>query len=473
MEIIEAVKNKEVSPVEVVESFLNEIEKNNPSINAIVTLLEESARIQAKEAENKVMRGEPVGLLHGVPVTLKDNIFTRGIRTTFGSKLYENFVPDSDAVLVERLKSAGAIILGKTNMSEFGMAPITDNLVFGSTQNPWDHKKTSGGSSGGSAAAVAAGFCPVSIGNDTGGSIRIPASLCGVFGLKPSFGRVPIYPRRPGWDTLIHEGPISKTVAEAALVLQVIAGPDERDRMSLPAAETDYLSLLNDGIEGFKIAYSHDLGYAVVDPEIKDIVYKAALVFETLGCTVEEIKPGLPDMLSALENISVIHAITANEQQLDEFKKCAYPAVRYIFNKIFDITNQDLVRDRFVREQILWEKVRGIFDKYDLLITPSSAVAAFDSGAGGPIGPTLIDNQEVSALSWTSLTDPFNFTGQPAASIPCGFTQSGLPVGLQIIGRRYSDHVVLQASAAFEGAFTPGLPGSTSTEPKTKEHIMI
>ncbi|WP_407080313.1 amidase [Candidatus Contubernalis alkalaceticus] len=421
-------------------------------MNAVVTFMEDSARDQAKKAEESVNKREQLGLLHGIPVTLKDNIYTQGVRTTFGSKLYENFVPDSDAVLVARLKRAGAIILGKTNMPEFGLLPITDNLIFGSTQNPWDHKKTSGGSSGGSAAAVAAGLCPISIGNDTGGSLRIPASLCGVYGFKPSFGRVPIYPRLPGWDSLIHEGPITRTVADAALTLEVLAGPDERDRLSLPAGTTDYLSTLNKGVKGLTAAYSHDLGYAIVDPEIKSIVYKAALTFESLGCKVEEIKPNLPDMLKALETITITNMITANEQQLNKWKEVAYPANQYIFDKIFDIANKDLVRDQFVREQVLWEKVRKIFDEYDLLITPTSAVTAFDSGEGGPIGPTIIDNKEVSEFSWTSLTDPFNFTGQPAASIPCGFTKSGLPVGLQIIGRRYSDHLVLQASAAFEEA---------------------
>ena len=454
LDIIVAIKNKEVSPVEMLECYLDRIEKINPQINAIVTLTEESARAQAKKAEERLFKGEPLGPLHGVPVTLKDNIFTQGVKTTFGSKLYENFVPDSDAVLVERLKGAGAIILGKTNMPEFGLMPITDNLVFGSTQNPWDHKKTSGGSSGGSAAAVAAGLCPISIGNDTGGSIRIPASICGVYGLKPSFGRIPIYPRRPGWDTLIHEGPITRTAADAARTLEVLAGPDERDRLSLPAAPADYLSALNKGVKGLTIAYSHDLGYAAVDPEIKSIAYNAALVFETLGCKVEEINPDLPDMLNALETITITNAITANEQQLNEWKDAAYPANQYIFDKIFDISNKDLVRDQFVREHILWDKVRRIFDKYDLLLTPTSAVAAFDSGKGGPIGPTTIDNKEVSEFFWTSLTDPFNFTGQPAASIPCGFTKDGLPVGLQIIGRRYSDHTVLQASAAFEETFS-------------------
>ncbi|MDO9573851.1 MAG: amidase, partial [Candidatus Contubernalis sp.] len=269
LDIIQAIKKKEVSPVEVLHIYLDRIKEMKPSINAMVTLTEKLARTQAKKAEESILKGEPLGLLHGVPVTLKDNIFTQGIKTTFGSKLYENFVPDSDAVLVERLKKAGAIILGKTNTPEFGLLPITDNLIFGSTQNPWDHNKTSGGSSGGSAAAVSAGLCPISIGNDTGGSIRIPASLCGVYGLKPSFGRIPIYPRLPGWDTLIHEGPITRTVADAALTLEVLAGPDERDRLSLPAAATDYLSTLNKGVKGLTVAYSHDLGYAIVDPEIR------------------------------------------------------------------------------------------------------------------------------------------------------------------------------------------------------------
>lgn len=454
LEIVDGVKSKEISPLEILNCYLNRIKNVNPQINAIITLTEEIAWSQAKKAEEDLYNGKPVGPLHGVPVTLKDNIFTMGIKTTFGSKLYENFIPDQDAVLVKRLKRAGAIILGKTNMPEFGLLPITDNMLFGSTQNPWDYNKTSGGSSGGSAAGVAAGFCPVSIANDTGGSIRIPASLCGVYGLKPSLGRIPSYPRRPGWYTLYHEGPITRRVADAALIMNVIAGSDEGDRLSLPVPPEDYLSELKKGVKGFSAAYSHDLGFAVVEPEIKEITYKAALAFEELGCKVEEIKLDLPDMLSALERISVINVIVANEQQLNEWKEVACPAYQYIFDKIFEIDQKDIIRDEFVREQILWDKIRKIFDKYDLLLTPASAIAAFDSGRGGPIGPTVIDNKEVSEFSWTSLADLFNFTGQPAASVPCGFTNEGLPVGLQIVGRRYSDLTVLQASAALEEALS-------------------
>ncbi len=452
LELGKAIKKREISPVEVLQCYLERIEKINPQVNAIVTLTDELARKQAQKGEEDLIKGRPLGALHGIPVILKDNIYTHGIRTTFGSRLFENFIPDSDAVLVERLKNAGAIILGKSNMPEFGLIPITDNLLFGSTQNPWDIKKTSGGSSGGSAAGVAAGMCPISIGNDAAGSIRIPASLCGIYGFKPSFGRVPSYPRRPGWETLIHEGPMAGTVVDAAITLEVIAGPDERDRHTLPGADSDYFSKLKRGVNGLTAAYSHDLGYAVVEPEIKNLAYRAALVLEDLGCRVEEIKPNLPDMLNALETITITNVITANERHLDKWKEVVYPGYQYIFTKIFDIANKDLVRDQFIREQVLWEEVRKIFDRFDLLLTPTCAVAAFQSGKGGPIGPPKIDNKEVSDLFWTSLTDPFNFTGQPAASIPCGFTEKGLPVGLQIIGRRFGDHTVLQASAALEEA---------------------
>ena len=454
LELREALNNKEISPVEVVDSYLERIEQVNPGINAVVTLMDGLAREQAQKVEDKILKGEPLGALSGIPVTIKDNIFTMGVKTTFGSKLYENFIPDIDAVLVRRLKEAGAVILGKTNMPEFGLSPVTDNLIFGSTQNPWDLKKTSGGSSGGSAAAVAAWLCPISIGNDTGGSIRIPASLCGVYGLKPSFGRIPSCPRRPGWDSLVHEGILTRTAADAALVLGILAGPHETDRYSLPEQDTDYFSSLARGVKGLTAAYSHDLGYAAVEPEIKDIAYKAALTLEASGCRVEEIKPNLPDMLPALERITITNAIAANEQQLEQWKEVIDPAHRYFFDRAADIKGIDLVRDQLIREQVLWEEVRKIFASYDLLLTPTSAVAAFDSGAGGPIGPTVIDGREVSEYFWTSLTDPFNFTGQPAASIHCGFTAEGLPVGLQVIGNRFSDHMVLQASAALERALS-------------------
>lgn len=449
MEIARAIKAGELSPVEVIECFLKRIEEVNPLINAIVTLTGEQALAEARKAEARAVKGEELGPLHGVPVTIKDNVFTKGIKTTFGSRLYEDFVPEVDAILVERLKAAGAIVIGKTNLPEFGLIPITDNLVFGPTRNPWNLQKTSGGSSGGAAAGVAAGLSPLSTGNDGGGSIRIPSSLCGVFGFKPSFGRIPCYPRLNGWETMNHEGPITRTVADAALMMEIMAGPDERDRFTLPPAPADYLSSLPAGVSGLKIAYSPDLGYAAVDPEVREITRRAALVFQELGCSVDEIDPGLPNMEPDLGMMVVTETITTLEEQIDRWKEVGYPLNLAFLSIVDSISNRDIARVQFRREE-LWQKVRSIFDNYDLLLTPSTAVTAFDSGSGGPMGPPTIDGKEVGPVSWIAFTFPFNFTGQPASSVPCGFNGEGLPVGLQIVGRRYDERTVFRASAAFE-----------------------
>lgn len=447
--LAKAVRDKEVSPVEVLKVHLERIERENPKVNAIVTLVAGEALEQAQKAEKDILSGAEAGPLCGVPVLIKDNVHTRGIRTTYGSKLYENFVPDEDAVLVKRLKDAGAIVIGKTNIPEFGLVCVTDNLLFGPTRNPWDLSRTPGGSSGGSAAAVALGLAPLATGNDAGGSIRIPAALCGVFGFKPSFGRVPSYPTMPGINSLIHEGPISRSVADAALMMEVVAGPDDKDRFTLPAAPVNYLRDLNNGIEGKKIAYSADLGYAVVDREVAEITLSAAMRFRDLGCQVDIVDITLPDMVNALSAMTVTGVITAQEKRLEEWKDTIYPAFRPMIDRLDTISNRDLARADFLREE-LWQALQSLFKDYDFLITPTSCVTAFPSGAGGPLAPAEINGRKVRAMSWMAFTYPFNFTGHPAASVPCGFSAEGLPVGLQVVGRRFDDLSVLQASAAFE-----------------------
>ena len=452
VEMARLIKDRQVSPVEIISQCLDRVASKNPAINAIVTLKDDAAlKKEAALAEEIIMKGAPAGPLHGVPLLVKDNVYTRGIRTTMGSKLYEQFVPEEDAVLVERLKAAGAIIMGKTNLSEFGLLPVTDNILFGSTQNPWDLKRTSGGSSGGSAAAVAAGMVPLSTGNDAGGSIRVPASFCGVFGFKPSFGRVPCYPKMPGWENLVHEGPITRNVADSALMLEIMAGPDERDRFSLPASRTDYLNSTKKELKGLKIAICTDLGYIRVDPQVREVVQGAARVFETMGCDVEEIVLSLPDMTDILQAITIVDAVTANENRLEEWKQQCYPRFKGIFEQADGYSARDMARMDFQKEE-LWTALRGVFATFDLLLTPTAPVTAFPFTSGGDIGPKQIDGQKVRSLSCLGFTDPFNFTGQPAASMPCGFDKAGLPVGLQMVGRRFDEHTVLQASAAFEQA---------------------
>src|SRR2546422_538099 len=294
-ELAALIKRKKVSPVEVVDGVLDRIRTINPRLNAFVTLTEESARREAKVAERALMkRGARLGPLHGVPFSVKDLVITRGVRTTFGTPLYRDNVPTEDAPIVERMKAAGGIMLGKTNTPTFGWIGATHNLVFGVTRNPWNLERTPGGSSGGASAAAAAGLGPLHIGTDGGGSIRIPASCAGIFGHKPSYGRIPTHPASGAWS-LSHIGPLTRTVADAALMMTVCAGPDERDQYSLPSAGEDYLKTLRGGVKGLRIAYTDDLGFVeAVDPEVRAACAKAARAFRELGSRVEEGKPGWP-----------------------------------------------------------------------------------------------------------------------------------------------------------------------------------
>ena len=449
-EMAAAIREKRLSPVEAVDAILDRIEEINPRINAYVTLTAAAARNAARAAEDAVAKGKASGPLHGVPVSIKDLVFTRGIRTTFGSKLYEDFIPDEDCALVEKLKAAGAIILGKTNTPEFGLIANTDNPVFGPSRNPWNLNRTPGGSSGGAAAAAAAGLGPLHSGNDGGGSIRIPGSFCGVYGLKPQFGRVARQPAIHGWETLAHEGPITRTVADAALMLSVMAGPDNRDRLSLPAGEIDFVNAARGDVKGLKVAWSPDLGYAPVDPEVRAITQKAARQFEDLGCKVEEISADFPDTEADWLVIVSSEIAAATGERREEWEEVMYPYYRGFITMADNFTAQDLAMAQFQREE-LWAKIHRIFETYDFLLTPTTPVAAFDIET--PLGPTEIDGQDIAPTAVACFTLPFNFTGQPAATVPCGFTSEGLPVGLQIVGRRYDEATVIRASAAFERAF--------------------
>jgi aspartyl-tRNA(Asn)/glutamyl-tRNA(Gln) amidotransferase subunit A len=450
LEMIAAYEKGELSPLEVVRELQERIDQVNPRINAFVTLLSETAVAAAKEAEAAYRQGR-ARPLEGVPVAIKDNIHTKGIRTTYGSRLYEDFIPDEDAVLVERLKGAGAVVLGKTNMPEFGVVGITENPLFGRTVNPWDLGKHCGGSSGGSAAAVAAGLCPVAMGNDAGGSIRIPAALCGVFGIKPQIGRVPWYPHLPGFDVLEHEGPLTRAVEDAALVLDIIAGPDRRDFTSLPAYPGSFLDDMQGDVKGLRIAYSPDLGLAAaVDREVAELARKAAFAFADLGCSVKEVELSLP-ATSEMDFIvmTICEMVAANEERIEEYKAVAYPLYLPFLELASAFTNKDVVRIPYHRYQ-LWEEVRKVFEGYDLLLTPTTAAPAFDCADIGPLGPPEVEGVDVGPAGWVPFTMPFNMTGQPAASVPCGFNSAGLPVGMQIVGDRFQEAMVLRAAAALE-----------------------
>ncbi|MFX1517136.1 MAG: amidase [Promethearchaeota archaeon] len=450
-ELAKGIKDEELSPVEVLDAYLDRIEAINPKINAIVTLIEDKARKEAKRAEDRVKAGKELGALHGVPVVIKDNIPVKGVRTTYGSKLYENHIPEEDMILVERLRRAGAIIIGKTNMPEFGLIGITDNPVFGVTKNPWNTDKTTGGSSGGSAAAVAAGLCPIAIGNDGGGSIRIPVNFCGVYGLKPHLGRIPRYPALPGWETMSVEGPITRTVEDAAIMMDVMAGPDDRDYLCLPSSTVNYHENLEEEISGKKFAFSPDLGQFVVHPDVTKVVRNAVSSFGSLGYEIEEVTLDLVDMGEDFLYQIISETAAGLEAFREEWDKVMYPAYAVFMGMEEGLKAVDFVKTQYKRKE-LWKQLwTQVFKKYDFLLAPVTAVPAFDIEIG--IGPFEVNGEGIGPTGWL-LTFPFNFTGQPAASVPCGFTKDNLPVGLQIVGKRFDELGVLQASRAFE----KGLP---------------
>src|SRR5215831_10246675 len=442
-----AIARKKLSPLEVVDAVLARIEKTS-ALNAYVTLDADGARRAARAAERALTRrSATLGPLHGVPFSAKDLVITRGLRTTFGTPIYRDNVPTEDAPAVARMKAAGAILLGKTNTPTMGWVGITDNLVFGLTRNPWNLERTPGGSSGGAGAAVAAGLGPLALGTDGGGSIRKPAAFCGIVGFKASYGRVPVYPATGAWS-LSHVGPMTRTVTDAALVMTVCAGPDDRDPSSLPGGPTDYVKALKGSVKGLRVAYSETLGLApAVDPEVRAAAGAAAAAFRQLGCRVTQVTPDWPSPWEAWRVIFLggiaarLAPYRARREDIDAGllpiieETLGWPPTRYV-QAWFD-------------RLAWWQHPRGFFEKYDLLLTPTTTTVAFEHGR---LYPTEIDGVKVDRHASSVFTYPFNLTGQPAISVPCGFTRSGLPIGLQIVGRRFDDATVLRASAAFERA---------------------
>jgi aspartyl-tRNA(Asn)/glutamyl-tRNA(Gln) amidotransferase subunit A len=450
------VKAKRLSAVEVVDAVLARMERLEPRLHAFCTPTPDLARAEARRVEADIMAGRPVGALAGVPVGHKDLLLTKGVRTASGSYAYKDFVPEEDDIVVERMRAAGAVMIGKTNVPEFGYSPTGHNPVFETTRNPWNTALTPGGSSAGSGAAVATGVGPIATGSDGGGSVRIPASFCGLYGLKPSMGRIPLYPgardeRYPGvsgWESVEHIGPLTRTVADAALMMSVAAGPDMRDRHSLPKADFDWMECLRGDLRGVRIAYSADWGYAAVDPEVRRIVGTAVGVFEReLGCIVEEANPGWDDAFPAFSAIIMAESDLRGMRELI----AKYPGRMsgHLVDWLSipwtaeDFTNANMVRKSVVR------RMAQFMACYELLLTPTLAVPPF------PIhmqGPEKIDGRYVRPAEFLAFTFPMNLTGQPAATVPAGWTADGLPVGLQIVGRHLDDPMVLRASAAFEAA---------------------
>jgi aspartyl-tRNA(Asn)/glutamyl-tRNA(Gln) amidotransferase subunit A len=448
--LLEGYRKRTLSPVEVTQAVLMRIEALNPRLNAFNLVAGDSAFDEAKASEARWSSGQPKGLLDGVPVSIKDIILTKGWPTLRGSKTVDAKGPwNDDAPATARLREHGAVLLGKTTTPEFGWKGVTDSPLTGITRNPWNPAKTPGGSSGGAAAAVAAGMGPLAVGTDGGGSIRIPCSFTGLFGIKPSFGRVPAWPISP-FGTVAHVGPITRDVTDAALMLTVLSQPDARDWHALPYEPRDYRTGLNLGVQDLRIAYSSNLGYAKVDPEVADIVRKAVDTFSDLGAKVEEKHPGFEDAepifrMHWFSGAAALMRTVKNKQQCD-------PGLLEVAAQGEKITAADLL-DAQMKRSALGIYMNLFHRDFDLLVTPTLAVAAFDVGRECPPTP---DNQRWT--DWTPFTFPFNLTGQPAASIPCGFTKAGLPVGLHIVGPRYADALVLRAARAFETARPIRLP---------------
>ena len=446
-ELADAIRTKRVSPVEAVDAYLSRIEALDPQLNAFLTVCADEAREAANEAEVAVTRGDGLPPLHGVPIGVKDLEDTKGIVTTYGSLVHRDNVPDQDSIAVERLRSAGAIILGKTNTPEFGSSGSTENKLRDHCRNPWDTTRTTGGSSGGSGAALAAGLCPLATGSDGGGSIRIPASFCGVYGIKPTHGRVPS--PRTSWGLFGDSGPMSRTVRDSALMLNAIAGPDPRDSMRIREAPPDFLAGLQEGIEGLRVAWSPDLGYASVDSEVLSVTQSAAALFEEFGCNVDEAAPDTGSPFEMFETIIPAETYADDgESLLNDHSEKLMDYVRDGLERGCEITGAEYAKAMWN----LWEfqgKMRDFFDLYDLLLTPTLAMPAF------PVGRyvTRIGARDHNpAWDYSPFTPAFNMSGNPAASVPCGFSSDGLPIGLHIVGRLGDEVAVLRASAALEQA---------------------
>lgn len=447
-ELAALIRRKKVSPVEVVEAVLDRIERVDRDLGAFVTVTAELARRQARAAERALgRRSATLGPLHGVPFSVKDLVITRGVRTTFGTRLFADHVPTEDAPMVERLRAAGGILVGKTNTPTFGWLGATHNLLFGPTRNPWRLDRTPGGSSGGAAAAVAAGLGPVAIGTDGGGSIRIPAAFTGIFGLKPSYGRIATYPPSGAWS-LSHIGPMTRTVADAALVLRVAAGPDERDPHSLPRDGVDYVRAVRNGIKGLRVAYAEDLGnVTAIDPEVRRTVARAARVFRDLGCRLDVVAPRWPSPAECWHEIFAA-GLAARLLPFRDRREDIEPGLYALMEAAYARPPTAYVQ-AWLDRLAWWQRPRVFFERYDLLLTPTVACPPF------PVGlehPPEVAGKPVTPYGWIPYTYPFNLTGQPAASLPCGFSREGLPIGLQIVGRRFDDAMVLRAAAAFERA---------------------
>jgi aspartyl-tRNA(Asn)/glutamyl-tRNA(Gln) amidotransferase subunit A len=443
------IEAKEVSPVEVIDAHLARIEATEPVLNSFITLLPDEARAAARRAESDIQRGNYRGPLHGIPVGLKDLYNTAGVRTTSGSKIFDNFLPQDDCTVATRFREAGAILLGKLNMHQFAYGPTGENPDYGHMHNPWDPELVTGGSSGGSGSAAAAGQCTITTGSDTGGSIRIPAALCGIVGLKPTYGLVSRYGLTPLSWCLDHPGPMVRTVEDAALTMNVIAGHDPKDVASAVVEVPDYTTALTGYVQGLRIGVPKEYFEAPLDPQVGQAVRDALNLLEDMGAVVTEVSfPMFPDSQPISTAILMAEAAAYHRDLLAKDGDKLYPPVRLRLEAGLFISSADYLRAQQART-LFDRQVRDLLADVDLLAGPTEPVTA----------PQLLaarvqagEHTLGTTPALTQYTRPYNITGTPAISIPCGFSDVGLPIGLQLAGRAFDELTVLRAAHAYEQA---------------------
>lgn len=441
----ELIRDGEISAVELADAVISRMEKINPKLNAFVQTYPDRTRAAAEAAMRAIRGGTRTGRLAGVPVSIKDTYWIAGLPMRFGSQLMKDHVPQEDSPAVARLAAAGTVDIGKTNTPEFAWRGSTDSRLSGPAANPWNPAMTAGGSSGGASAAVAAGLGSLALGSDAAGSIRIPASFCGLVGLKPTYGRVAMFPPAGGNELALHGGPMTRTVRDAAMMLDIIAGPDPRDPFSLPRANGETYAELDGSIKGLRIGWSPDLGFAEVEPETAAIVGRAVTAFTELGAEVDDAGLALDDPSWILDTLFGAAAGGAHGGRPAQEKALMDPALVAYAEKGHAITIERYMKAIMARQALVQKLVRA-FQRFDLLVTPTVSLPAFPLGK---VNPDTVNGKPPAHLGW-SLTYPFNWSGQPAISVPAGFTKAGLPVGLQIVGRRFEDAQVLAVAAAFE-----------------------
>lgn len=440
-------RRREISPVEVVDAVLDRLEQVEPSINAFVTVTADAARRQAKQAEARFASGEEAPALCGIPVTVKDLTDTAGVRTTYGCRLFADHVPAADAISWERMKRAGAILIGKTTTPEFGLLGVTDSHLTGSTNNPWDLTRVAGGSSGGAAASVAAGVAPLALGSDGGGSIRVPASCCGVVGVKPSIGRIPT---RDNDETDTTEGPLTRTVADAALLLQVLSGPHREDRYCLPDTREDFAAEVAAGsMTGLRIAYSPQLGVGPVDRDTRAVVERALAQAEAAGAHVDTVQLDLPDALEFFVAYWGPEYLTLVEETLQPAGE-SWALMDDVAARARKLSAPEVSSAFRATRTTMYNEFRRALTGHDVVISPTTPSPAILHSEAGSDQASNGDGQGGPQMHLHRYTEPPTHAGLPALSIPAGFTDAGLPVGLHIIGPLHADGQILRAAAAFE-----------------------